>query len=59
MASILGVLGLIVAVPLLAITMVILRHVLIGEIYGTAPAVETPAVLVPTQEHRRFSLPSR
>jgi predicted PurR-regulated permease PerM len=59
MATVLGVLGLIVAVPLLAITMVILRHVLIGEIYGTAPAVETPAVLVPTQEHRRFSLPSR
>lgn len=58
MATVLGVLGLIVAVPLLAITMVIIRHVLIGEIYGTVPAVETPAVLVPTQEHRRFSLPS-
>lgn len=57
MANILGVLGLIVAVPLLATTIVIVRHVLIGQIYGAFPAgTPTPAVLVPTQEHRRISL---
>lgn len=47
---VLGILGLIVAVPLLASIMVVIRHVLIGEIYGDAPTGRRSAVLVPTEE---------
>jgi len=48
------VLGLVIAVPLLAALMVVTRHVLIGEVYnehagGRAP----PAVLVQTSTERR------
>jgi len=53
-ASVLGILGLVVAVPLLATIMVIVRHVLVGQIYGDTPAgARVSAVLVPTQEYRR------
>lgn len=56
---VLGVLGLIVAVPLLATIIVVVRHVLIGEIYGDAPAgprgKRRSAVLVPTEEHEAIS----
>ncbi len=34
MGTLLGVIGLVVAVPVLAVTMVVIRHVLHGEIYG-------------------------
>lgn len=54
MASLMGVLGLIIAVPLLATVMVIVRHVLIGQIYGEAPADRvTSAVLVTTTGERK------
>jgi len=46
MALLLGAIGLVVAVPVLAVVMVIIRQVLRGEIYGdvlTEPAVATPA----------------
>ncbi len=60
MAALLGVLGLVVAVPLLAATLVIVRHVLIEEIYGdtdsTGPAA---AVLVPTAEVRALGMITR
>ena len=54
MAVLIGVLGLLIAVPLLAALMVVIRHVLIGEVYnehagGRAP----PAVLVQTSTERR------
>ncbi len=44
MGALLGVIGLIVAVPVLAVTMVFLRHILHGEIYGDTGHLE-PAVL--------------
>ena len=51
MGTLLGVVGLVVAVPVLAVTMVVVRHVLQGELYGDAAQVE-PAVLRTTAEHR-------
>ena len=53
-ASVLGWLGLVVAVPLLASGIVVVRHVLVGQIYGDTPAgARVSAVLVPTQEFRQ------
>ena len=53
MAALIGVLGLVIAVPLLAAVMVIIRHVLIGEIYNEhAGGRVAPAVLVQTTERR-------
>ena len=51
MGTLIGVVGLVVAVPVLAVTMVAVRHVLHGEIYGDMRSVE-PAVLRPTGEYR-------
>jgi predicted PurR-regulated permease PerM len=51
MGTLLGVVGLVVAVPVLAVTMVVVRHVLQGELYGDAAHLE-PAVLRTTAEHR-------
>jgi predicted PurR-regulated permease PerM len=51
MGTLLSVVGLVVAVPVLAVTMVIVRHVLQGQIYGDAAHIE-PAVLRATGEHR-------
>ncbi len=51
MGTLLGVVGLVVAVPVLAVAMVVLRHVVQAEIYGDAGHVE-PAVLRTTGEHR-------
>jgi len=49
MGTLIGVVGLVVAVPVLAVTMVVLRHVLQGEVYGDAGHAE-PAVLRATGE---------
>jgi predicted PurR-regulated permease PerM len=51
MGTLIGVVGLVVAVPVLAVTMVAVRHVLHGEIYGDTRNVE-PAVLRSTGEYR-------
>jgi len=51
MGTLLGVVGLVVAVPVLAVTMVLVRHVLQAEIYGDAGHLE-PAVLRATGEYR-------
>lgn len=51
MATLLGPVGLVVAVPILALTLVVVRHVVQGEIYGD-PAAPRPAVLRSTAEHR-------
>jgi len=54
MASLLGVLGLIVAVPTLALVMVLLRHILFGEVYGEADIRRPPsAVLVNVTGERK------
>lgn len=53
MASLIGVLGLVIAVPLLAAVMVLVRHVLIDEIYDEASRGRvTSAVLVQTSGER-------
>jgi len=49
MGILIGVVGLVVAVPVLAVTMVVLRHVVQGEVYGDAGRSE-PAVLRATGE---------
>jgi predicted PurR-regulated permease PerM len=48
MGTLLGAIGLIVAVPILCVTMVLVRHILHGEIYGE-PGRFQPAVLRPTE----------
>jgi predicted PurR-regulated permease PerM len=59
MGTLLGPIGLIVAVPILCVTMVLIRHILRGEIYGEASRMK-PAVLVPNEpwtgvERRRIA----
>ena len=51
MGTLLGVVGLVVAVPILAVVIVVIRHVLQGEIYGDDTHYE-PAVLRTTAEFR-------
>ncbi len=54
MASLIGALGLVIAVPLLAAVMVVVRHVLIGEIYDEASRGRiAAAVLVEATGERR------
>ncbi|PYP07934.1 MAG: hypothetical protein DMD59_13730 [Gemmatimonadetes bacterium] len=48
MGALLGAIGLIVAVPVLCVTMVLIRHILYREIYGEAGNAEA-AVLRPTE----------
>ena len=48
---VLAAIGLIVAVPILAVTLVLVRHVLHGEIYGDPERLQ-PAVLRPSGEFR-------
>jgi predicted PurR-regulated permease PerM len=48
MGTLLGPIGLIVAVPILCVTMVLIRHILRGEIYGESSRMK-PAVLVPNE----------
>ncbi len=57
MGTLLGAVGLVVAVPLLAVTIVLVRHILQCEIYGD-PAVERPAVLRTTAERRIPRVPA-
>jgi len=63
MGTLLGPIGLIVAVPFLCVTMVLIRHILRGEIYGEASRLK-PAVLVPSEpwtgiERRRAALTAK
>ena len=51
MGTLLGAVGLIVAVPIIAVTLVLVRHVLHGEIYGDVDR-QQPAVLRSTGEYR-------
>ncbi|MFN2572142.1 MAG: AI-2E family transporter [Gemmatimonadales bacterium] len=48
MGTLLGAIGLIVAVPVLCVTMVLIRHILHGEVYGEGTGAQ-PAVLRPTE----------
>ncbi|HEY6223114.1 MAG TPA: AI-2E family transporter [Gemmatimonadales bacterium] len=56
MGTLLGPIGLIVAVPLLALGLVLVRHLLHGEVYGEGPDFQ-PAVLRPSRA-RRTPLPA-
>jgi predicted PurR-regulated permease PerM len=61
MGTLLGAIGLIVAVPILAVTFVLVRHVLHGEIYGDVDR-QQPAVLRSTERRvgdRRAAAPPR
>lgn len=49
--TLLGAIGLIVAVPVLAVIMVLVRHILRGEVYGESADLES-AVLQHTGQHR-------
>jgi predicted PurR-regulated permease PerM len=51
MGTLLGIVGLVVAVPILAVTLVVVRHVVFGELYGDSGHHE-PAVLRSTGELR-------
>ena len=51
MGTLLGAVGLVVAVPVLSVVIVVIRHILQGEIYGDATRYE-PAVLRATGEFR-------
>jgi predicted PurR-regulated permease PerM len=44
-----GLAGLIVAVPILAFVMVLIRHILMGEVYGDSVSEVTPSGTVPSQ----------
>ena len=58
MATLLGAIGLVVAVPILALTIVVVRHILQGEIYGDVEGAR-PAVLRTRAEDRVPELASR
>lgn len=57
MGTLLGPIGLIVAVPLLALGLVLVRHLLHGEVYGEGPDFQ-PAVLRPSRARRPPPLPA-
>jgi len=57
MGALIGVVGLVVAVPVLAVTIVVVRHIVQGEIYGDAEHFE-PAVLRTTSEFRTPRTPT-
>jgi len=57
MGTLIGVVGLVVAVPVLAVTIVIVRHIVQGEIYGDTEHFE-PAVLRTTSEFRTPRTPT-
>jgi predicted PurR-regulated permease PerM len=58
--AVLGLLGILVAVPLLAALLVLIRHVLLTQIYGDHdPRSFEPAVLVSTTGARRAVAASR
>lgn len=50
MATLLGPIGLVVAVPMLALTLVLLRHIVQGELYGDSSTADEPTVLRPSGE---------
>ena len=55
MGTLLGAIGLVVAVPLLAVALVLVRQILQGEVYGD-DAVERPAVLRTSGERRAVTV---
>lgn len=61
MATLIGVLGLVIAVPLLAAAMVVTRHVLIGEVYHeeSRGRIAAAVLVEPTGERRAVVLPER
>jgi predicted PurR-regulated permease PerM len=53
-----GLAGLIIAVPILALVMILIRHILLGEVYGDAvsavrPSGTVPAIAEPTIQPSR------
>jgi predicted PurR-regulated permease PerM len=50
-----GLAGLIVAVPILAFVMVLIRHILLGEVYGDPVSEEKPSGTVPVEAERTIT----
>jgi len=46
--------GLIIAVPILALVMILMRHILLGEVYGDPISVTAPSGTVPADAEPAF-----
>lgn len=57
MGRLFGTIGLLVAVPILAVIMVLLRHILLGEVYGDPVSALAPAGTVPPDAPRTVAPP--
>jgi predicted PurR-regulated permease PerM len=51
-AKLFGLAGLIIAVPILAFIMVLIRHILLGEVYGDPISEVVPSGTVPAESKR-------
>lgn len=52
MGKLFGIMGLLVAVPILAVIMVLIRHILLGEVYGDPVSALAPSGTVPADQPR-------
>jgi predicted PurR-regulated permease PerM len=52
MGKLFGTMGLLVAVPILAVIMVLVRHILLGEVYGDPASAAEPSGTVPADQPR-------
>jgi predicted PurR-regulated permease PerM len=52
MGRLFGTIGLLVAVPILAVIMVLVRHILLGELYGDPVSALAPSGTVPSEQPR-------
>jgi predicted PurR-regulated permease PerM len=57
MGRLFGTMGLLVAVPIIAVIMVLVRHILLGEVYGDPIAVAGPSGTVPPDAPRTVATP--
>jgi predicted PurR-regulated permease PerM len=58
MGRLFGTMGLLVAVPIIAVIMVLVRHILIGEVYGDPVAAAAPSGTVPPDTPRTVAPPA-
>ncbi|MEO8227676.1 MAG: AI-2E family transporter [Gemmatimonadota bacterium] len=57
MGRLFGTIGLLVAVPILAVIMVLVRHILLGEVYGDPVSASAPSGTVPFDATRTIASP--
>ncbi|MBA2627275.1 MAG: AI-2E family transporter [Gemmatimonadales bacterium] len=58
MGRLFGTIGLLVAVPILAVIMVLIRHILLGEVYGDPASALAPSGTVSIDAHRTIGSPT-